>query len=226
MDRAAADDREDLVADPLQPQAALDSRPVELGELDRARQAEEVRRVEEVHVEGVALDPLPAVQEAAQRADLRLHLDAEQALEGVDGGQLVGDRADPADPGDDVDDLVGGTPDDEPLEEARRLEDPRAGPPRPRRPGRAGGALPSPSTRVSSSTAYDALVSCVHRAPPGDGSPSGRAAPPAGIAARNGSAQPVKPANRRPASSGDSPARSKRVASATTFGCSRGPKQP
>ena len=69
VDRAAADDREDLVPDPLQPQTALDGRPVELGELDGARQAEEVRRMEEVHVQGVALDPLPAVQEAAQRAD-------------------------------------------------------------------------------------------------------------------------------------------------------------
>ena len=115
---------EDLVADPLQPQASLDGRPIELGELDGAREPEEVGRVEEVHVQGVALDPLPAVQKAAQRADLRVDLDAEQVLEGVDRGQLVGDGADPADPGDDVDDLVGRPADDQPLEEARRLEDP------------------------------------------------------------------------------------------------------
>ena len=44
-------------------------------------------------------------------------------LERVDGGHLVGDRADAADAGDDVDDLVGRPADDEPLEVARRLED-------------------------------------------------------------------------------------------------------
>ena len=144
MDRASADDREDLVADPLQPQAALDGRPVELGELDGTRQAEEVRRMEEVDVQGVALDPLPAVQETAQRADLGIHLDAEQALESVDRRELVGDGADPADPGDDVDDLVGRPADDQPLEEARRLEDPEPGLRRPRRQEREDGGYPRP----------------------------------------------------------------------------------
>ena len=75
-------------------------------------------------MQGVALDPLPAVQQAAQRADRGLHLDTEQVLEGVDRRELVGDGADPADPGDDIDDLVGRPADDQPLEEARRLEDP------------------------------------------------------------------------------------------------------
>ena len=78
MDRPAADDREDLVADPLEPQTALDGRPIELRELDGARQAEEVRGVEQVHVERVALDPLAAVQEAAERPDRGSTVDAEQ----------------------------------------------------------------------------------------------------------------------------------------------------
>ena len=50
----------------------------------RARVAQEVGRVEQVDVERVALDPLAAVEEAAQRADRRVDLDAEQALERVD----------------------------------------------------------------------------------------------------------------------------------------------
>jgi hypothetical protein len=125
MDRAPAGDREDLVADLLQAQSAFDDRPVELRELDGARQAEEVRGVEQVNVERVALDPLPAIQQPAQRAHLRIDVDAEQVLEGVDRGQLVGDRADAADAGDDVDDFVGRPPDHDPFEEARRLEDPQ-----------------------------------------------------------------------------------------------------
>ena len=48
-------------------------------------------------------------------------------LERVDGAHLVRDRADAADARDDVDDLVGRPADDEPLEVARRLEDPEAG---------------------------------------------------------------------------------------------------
>ena len=69
----------------------------------------------------------PAVEQSTEGADLGIDPDAEERLEGVDGGQLVGDRADPADPRDDVEDLVRRAPDDEPLEVARRLEDPEAG---------------------------------------------------------------------------------------------------
>ena len=93
------------------------------GQVERARVAEEVGQVEQVDVEGVALDPLAAVEQPSQCPDRRVDLDAEGVLERVDRGHLVGDRADPADPGHDVDDLVGRPADDEPLEVARRLED-------------------------------------------------------------------------------------------------------
>ena len=59
-----------MVADLLEAQAVGDELPVIAGQLDRARVAEEVGRVEEVDVERVALDPLGAVEEPAQRADL------------------------------------------------------------------------------------------------------------------------------------------------------------
>ena len=61
----------------LQVQAALDHGAVIARQLERARVAQEVGRVEQVDVEGVALDPLAAVEEAAEGADLRVDLDAE-----------------------------------------------------------------------------------------------------------------------------------------------------
>ena len=152
VDGPAAEDRDEPVAGLLHLQGLLHQRPVIGRHGDAALVAQEVRRVEEVDVEGVAFDPLAAVEEAAERPRLRVDADPEQVLEPVDRAHLVGDRTDAADAGDDVDDLVGRSPHDELLEVARRLEDARGVPRRPRRPGPAGGASPSPSTRVSSWT--------------------------------------------------------------------------
>ena len=124
MDRPAADERDEMIAGLLQPQRAFDQDPMVTGELDRAGVPEEVRGVKEVDVQGVALDPLAAVQQPAQGPDRRVDLDAGRVLERVDGAHLVGDRADPADARDDVEDLVGRPAADQPLEVARRLEDP------------------------------------------------------------------------------------------------------
>ena len=99
---AAADDAHHLVAGLLHVQRALDELAVVLGELDRARVAEEVGRVEHEDVQRVALDPLAAVEEPAQRADLRADLDAAGVLHRVHARRLVRDRADPADAGGDV----------------------------------------------------------------------------------------------------------------------------
>ena len=116
-----------LVAGLLEVQARLDRGAVVAGQLERAGVAQEVGRVEQVDVEGVALDPLAAVEEAAQGADLRVDGDPEEPCsKACDGAHLVGDRADAADAGDDVDDLVGRAAHDELLEVARRLEDPQA----------------------------------------------------------------------------------------------------
>ena len=123
VDRPATDQLDELVAGLLEGQPRFDGGPVILGELERAGVAEEVGQVEQVDVERVALDPLAAVEQAAERADGGVDLDPETVLEGMDRGHLVGDRADPADAGDDVDDLVRRPPDDEALEVARRLED-------------------------------------------------------------------------------------------------------
>ena len=68
----------------------------------------------------------PQYRRRRRAAHGRVDLDPVEILERVDGGHLVGDRADPADAGDDVQDLVTGAADDEPFEVPRRLEDPEA----------------------------------------------------------------------------------------------------
>ncbi len=123
MDRPAAKDRHDPVAGLLERQATLDGHAIQGGQLDGVRHSEEVRGVQEVEMQGVALDPLPAVEQPAKGADGRFDRDPGQVFEGVDGGHLVGHRADPADARDDVEHLVRRPSDDQLLEVARCLED-------------------------------------------------------------------------------------------------------
>ena len=125
MDLAPADERHHVVARALEREPALDRGRRVAGELDGARVAEEVGRVEHVHVERVALDPLAAVEEAAQDADRLRDLDAAEVLDRVHGARLVGDRADAADAGGDVGRLEERAAAEQRLEEARRLEDPQ-----------------------------------------------------------------------------------------------------
>jgi hypothetical protein len=94
-----------------------------LGEVDSARIAEEVGRVEHEDVERVALDPLAAVEEPAERADLRADVDTAGVLHRIHARCLVGDRADPTDPGGDVGGLGEVAAAQERLEETRRLVD-------------------------------------------------------------------------------------------------------
>ena len=71
MDLAAADDADQRVAGLLDLQAALDDPAVVARHLDRAVVAEDVGGVEHEHVQRVALDPLAAVDEPAQRPGSR-----------------------------------------------------------------------------------------------------------------------------------------------------------
>ena len=64
----------DQVAGALQAETTLHRAPVALGELDGVGAAEEVRRVEQVDVQGVALDPLAAVQQPPQGGDALVDL--------------------------------------------------------------------------------------------------------------------------------------------------------
>jgi len=102
VDLATADDGHHVVADLLQAQRRLDDLGRIRGDLDRARIAEEVGGVQHVDVERVALDPLAAVDQAPERLDLGLDLDAADRLHRVDRRGLVGNRADATDAGGDV----------------------------------------------------------------------------------------------------------------------------
>ena len=124
VDLPAADRRQQVVAEPLDPQRRV--RPglePALRHLDRAVEPEEVGRGQQVDVQHVALDPLGAVQEAPQLARARRDLDLEQPLEPVDRAHLIRDRADAADPRHDVGHLAELPAAQERLEEPRRLVD-------------------------------------------------------------------------------------------------------
>src|SRR5579862_8160078 len=123
VDLPSAHERHHLVAGLLQGEPTLDGSGRVARELDGARIAEEVGRVEHVDVQGMALDPLAAIEKATQHSDRLGDLDAAEALERVEGARLVGDRADAADAGGDVRRLAKRPPAQQRLEEARRLED-------------------------------------------------------------------------------------------------------
>ncbi len=69
VDGPAADGLHDQVARALEAEAPLHRDPVPFGQLDRVGAAEEVGCVEQVDVEGVALDPFAAVEQPAEGGD-------------------------------------------------------------------------------------------------------------------------------------------------------------
>src|SRR5262249_14211206 len=65
VDGAASQDLQQMVANLLEPQSFLDDVAVLGGQANAALEAKEIRRVEEINVQGVALDPLAAVEQTA-----------------------------------------------------------------------------------------------------------------------------------------------------------------
>ncbi len=125
MHLASADEDHDLVAGLLQREPTLDDLRMRAGHLDGAVEAEEVRSVEHVNVERVALDPLAAVEEPPQHLDRLTDFDAAGVLHRLDGAHLVRDRTDPANARGDVGRLEERATAEERLEEPGRLEDPQ-----------------------------------------------------------------------------------------------------
>ena len=123
MHGAAAHHLHDPAAEALQPQTAIHEIGVGCGQREAALHPHEVGRVEQMHVEGVALDPLAVVEEPAEPADPGGDLHAQRPLQRLAGRQLVGHRTDPANPGHDVGHLADLAAANEPLEEPRRLVD-------------------------------------------------------------------------------------------------------
>lgn len=93
------------------------------GQTDHVGFAEEVRCVQHVDVQRLALDPLSAVQQTAQGGRLSVYDDAARVLDGTAGTHLVGDGTDPADAGGEVGWLRVRSAPEEGFEEPRRLVD-------------------------------------------------------------------------------------------------------
>lgn len=127
VDGAAAEQFEEGVARLLQTQTALDVGAVGAGEVDGTVAAEEVGRVQQVDVQGLALDPFTAVQETPQLGCLVGDFDSARVLDRRACAQLISDRADPAHPCRDVGWLGVGTAAQERLEEPRGFVDLKAG---------------------------------------------------------------------------------------------------
>ena len=125
MDLPTADDAKQIVADLLHAQAHLHGRTQGRvrGHADGAFVAQKIGRVEEIDVQGVALDPFCAVEQPPQRPDLGRDLDAQDLLHGVGGAHLIGHRADAADARGDVRRFHVEPPLQEGLEKPGRLED-------------------------------------------------------------------------------------------------------
>lgn len=119
VDGAAAEQFHDGVAGLLEPEALLDMRAVGTSEADDAVGSEEVRGMQHVDVQGLALDPFAAVEQPAQRGQLPVHDDSAGVLDRAAGAHLVGDRADAAHPGGDVGRFGVGASAQERLEESR-----------------------------------------------------------------------------------------------------------
>jgi len=84
---------------------------------------QDVRRVQHVNVQRVALDPLPAVEDPSQQADGRVDRDPQRPFQRVNRAHLIGDRADSADPGGDVRGLRKVAAAQKRFEQPGRLED-------------------------------------------------------------------------------------------------------
>jgi hypothetical protein len=121
MNRTTAEDVEQLVAVFLHPQAAIQFVGKLRRHIEAGVESEEVGRVQQVDVQGVALDPLAAIEQAAQAADFRRHGDAERGLQRVNAAHLIRDRTDAADPGRDVGHVLQGASAEQRLEQPRRL---------------------------------------------------------------------------------------------------------
>ena len=123
VDGASTDEGHEGVAGFLQPQSTFDDGAVVGGHLDRPGVAQEVRCVQQVDVQRVALDPLAAVQQPAQQPQLLRNRYAAGVLDRQARAHLVGDGADPADAGGDVRGFRPRPAAQERLEEPRWLED-------------------------------------------------------------------------------------------------------
>src|SRR5208337_173375 len=122
MSGAATQNLQQSVADLLQAQSSLDLLGVVSRHGDGALVPQEIRRVQKVDVQGVALNPFATIEQAAQGANLGRRSNSQSRFDGVHRAHLVGHRADAADAGYNVGDFLKVATAKESLEETWRLE--------------------------------------------------------------------------------------------------------
>ena len=123
MNLATAQELHNAVANLFQPQGALDHGPVIRGHSDRVGIAEKIRRVQHIDMKGVTLDPLAAIEEAAQQPHRGVDADSQGALDGVHRTHLVSHGANATDPRGDVGSLGKVASAKKGFEQSRRLVD-------------------------------------------------------------------------------------------------------
>ena len=225
VDRTTSDRFHDGVACLLQAQPLLDDVGVLLRHLDGTGVAEEVGRMQQVDVQGVALDPLAAVEQSAERSDLLGHRDSAGVLQGQAGTHLVGDRTDAADARRDVRRLREGAPAEKSLEEPRRLVDAqlRRRSPARRGHGRASLLRPRLGRACRHAAAVRRLRPCASRQPFVSVETDSSWRSPS---RRNGSAAALNVRKMRVTSRSGMPRKCSRSAMDEVFGVPFGPKQP
>ena len=221
MDRPPADQLHDLVPDLLELEPALDDRRVITREVDGVLVAEEVGCMEQVHVEGVTLDPLAAIQEPAELVQRSVHGNAARGFDGVACTHLVGDRADPAYARSDVGRFGVPAPAQERFEESRRLVDAQLDV----------ANLAVVDLDVHRAFALDArdrvdLEGAIRGAAVRHGRPSPVVMAIASLASRNGGAPALKVRSKRTTPPSSTPRSWSDCTMDARFGVSIGPKQP
>src|SRR5208337_5286852 len=122
MSGAATQNLQQSVADLLQAQSSLDLLGVVSRHGDGALVPQEIRRVQKVDVQGVALNPFATIKQTAQGTNLGRRSNSQGGFEGVHRAHLVGHGADAADAGYNIGDFLKVTTAKEGFEEPRRLE--------------------------------------------------------------------------------------------------------
>ncbi len=123
MHGTAAEQGDELIAQGLQAKTAPHRLALFPGQIHHAVAAEEIRRRQQVNVQGMALDPLATVHDPAHGAHPGVGSPTEAVFQGLHGAHLVGHGTDAADARHHVRHLAPGASLEEFLEEARRLED-------------------------------------------------------------------------------------------------------
>ncbi len=123
MHGAAADHFQNVVAELLHLQRALHQFRIVARDQERVIEAEKVRRMQHRRVQHVALNPLAAIDQAAEIAERAGDGDTERVLHRLRGAHHVGDGADAADARGNIGGLAEHASAQQRLEKARRLDD-------------------------------------------------------------------------------------------------------